>query len=158
MAVRRSVPDAHLRVAGPVSDREYARRVEVEIAARDLDGAVTFLGALDGAALRAEYSAAGVLALASEEENAPQVIAEAMAAGVPVVATAVGGITWMLQDGVSGYVVPPGDVRALADRIATVLSSSDASMSDEARVQAERFRPETVAAQTLDLYGALRAR
>ncbi|MDQ4125859.1 MAG: glycosyltransferase family 4 protein [Actinomycetota bacterium] len=156
-AVRQVVPDAHLRVAGPVSDAAYARRVEAEVADRDLRDAVTFLGPLDPASLRAEYASAGVLALASEEENAPQVIAEAMAAGVPVVATDVGGIRWMVQDGVTGYVVPPRDVSALGDRLATVLSSADGSMSRLGRAEAERFRPETVAAQTVDLYRAVGA-
>ncbi|MFN2588991.1 MAG: glycosyltransferase family 4 protein [Actinomycetota bacterium] len=156
--VRRSLPRARLRVAGPVSDAAYASAVEREIGRLALEGAVARLGPLDRASLHAEYASAGVLALPSEEENAPQVIAEALASGLPVVATDVGGIAWMVADGVDGFVVPPGDVGALAGRIVAVLSANDrAAMSRGARAQAERFRPERVAGATFDLYRAVGA-
>lgn len=156
--VRRTIPAAHLRVAGPVSDRDYGRAVEAEIAALGVADAVAFLGPLDAASLRAEYAEAGVLALPSEEENAPQVIAEAMAAGVPVVASDVGGVRWMVPDG-AGFVVPVGAVETLGDRIAAVLGAGPgrAEMSRKARAEARRFRPELVAERTLDLYRTLTA-
>jgi glycosyltransferase involved in cell wall biosynthesis len=50
-------------------------------------------------------------------ENAPLVILEARAAGCPIVAPAVGGIPEFVQDGVDGWLYPPGDVDALADRL-----------------------------------------
>ena len=48
-------------------------------------------------------------------------ILEAMGAGVPVVATAVGGVTELIQDGITGYLVRPGDAEALAQRITFAL-------------------------------------
>jgi glycosyltransferase involved in cell wall biosynthesis len=63
-----------------------------------------------------------VLAMSSHTEGLPCVLLEAMAAGVPVVATAVGGIPEAVADGASGFLVPPGDPAALADRIGRLLA------------------------------------
>jgi len=62
-----------------------------------------------------------LLTLPSYTEGLPCVVLEALAAGVPVVATAVGGTPEVLIDGAAGYLTPPGDSAALADRIAAVL-------------------------------------
>jgi glycosyltransferase involved in cell wall biosynthesis len=59
--------------------------------------------------------------LASLHEGSPNAVMEAMAAGVPVVATAVGGTKELITDGETGYLAPPGDPAALADRIVFAL-------------------------------------
>ncbi len=64
-----------------------------------------------------------LLVLPSYTEGLPNVVLEASAAGVPVVATAVGGTPEVVEDGVTGYLVPPGNVTALRDRIADALAS-----------------------------------
>jgi glycosyltransferase involved in cell wall biosynthesis len=61
--------------------------------------------------------------LPSYTEGLPNVVLESFAAGVPVVATAVGGTPEVVDDGVSGYLVPPGDADALAVRIREALAS-----------------------------------
>jgi glycosyltransferase involved in cell wall biosynthesis len=66
-----------------------------------------------------------LLALPSHTEGLPNVVLEAFAAGVPVAATAVGGTPEVVEDGVSGYLVPPGDSLALADRISDALRAGD---------------------------------
>lgn len=155
--VRRTLPDATLRVAGPATDAGYAQRVRADVARLGLDDAVEFLGPLAQEDLYREYRTCGVLALASEEENAPQVIAEAMAAGLPVVATRVGGVAWMVEDGRQGRVVPVGDVDALAAALTGVLGDDGtwAAMSAAARAEAERFRPARVAGLTAEFYSEL---
>src|SRR5262249_32974414 len=66
-----------------------------------------------------------VLVLPSFTEGLPNVVLEAFAAGVPVVATAVGGTPEVVEDGVSGHLVPPGDPDALAGRVRDVLASEE---------------------------------
>jgi glycosyltransferase involved in cell wall biosynthesis len=55
--------------------------------------------------------------LPSFAEGVPVVLMEAMASGKPVIATQVGGVSELVEDGVSGHVVPPGDAESLAEAI-----------------------------------------
>ncbi len=65
-----------------------------------------------GAGIRAEYDAADALVHVSRTEGQPQVLLEAMAAGIPIVATAVGGVASLLGDGDRGLLIPPDDAHA----------------------------------------------
>jgi len=76
-----------------------------------------------------------LLAVPSFTEGLPNVVLEAFAAGVPVVATAVGGTPEIVDDDVSGYLVPPGDPNSLAKRITQLLDSKG-----QARTMGERGR------------------
>jgi len=70
-----------------------------------------------------------IAVLASLREGFPNAILEAMGAGVPVVATAVGGVPELIQDGLTGYLVQPGDAEALAQRITFALQDRTARRS-----------------------------
>jgi glycosyltransferase involved in cell wall biosynthesis len=76
--------------------------------------------------VRPYYRAADVLAISSTSEGSPNVLLEALAAGVPAVATAVGGVPEMVEDKKSALLVPPGDSRAMAQALQSVLT--DASL------------------------------
>ena len=85
------------------------------------------------------------------------VIGEAMAVGVPVVATRVGGIPALVADGKTGWLVDVGDVAAIGDRLARTLGddTSTRSMAAAARtVAVARFEPAVVAARMRDVYVA----
>ena len=89
------------------------------------------------------------------------VIGEAMAAGVPVVATRVGGVPYLVEEGVTGHVVEVGDVRALAESVAGLLAdpARAAAYGAAGRAKAEeRFRLRVVSEQVRAMYeDAIRA-
>lgn len=102
------------------------------------------------------YAAADLLVVPSLIDNAPNVIAEAHACGLPVLASAVGGMPEMIEPGCTGGLVPVADCEALAAAInrllATVMADRDA-WSARCRAAAEqRYAPERVAQQHIHLY------
>lgn len=103
------------------------------------------------------YERAAVVCVPSRREGYGVVAREAMAWGRPVVATAVGGLTDALEDGITGLLVPPGDVRALRDAVSRLLA--DAGLRErlgraaEAKARAE-FSVEAARAALADAYRA----
>jgi glycosyltransferase involved in cell wall biosynthesis len=99
-----------------------------------------------------------VLALPSYTEGLPNVVLEACAAAVPVVATAAGGTPEVIEDGLNGYLVPTGDAARLADRIDAVLTAEDRgrTLGFEGRQRVlERFTFAAQARDYLDLFAEL---
>jgi glycosyltransferase involved in cell wall biosynthesis len=107
---------------GPTPDEEYARVVAALDAAGLADAAV---GPEYGEQVRARLRQSDVFVLPSYLEGQPMAILEAMASGLPVVATAIGAVPTMIRDGVEGRVVEPGDVPALTEALADVLGSAE---------------------------------
>ncbi|HEV8352579.1 MAG TPA: glycosyltransferase [bacterium] len=105
-----------LTVAGATIDPDYAAALRRRAEAA-LPGRVTFIGHVGQAELARHLAAARVFVLPSRSEGLPRVVLEAMAVGVPVIATSVGGIPELIDDGVTGWLIPPGDVHALATRL-----------------------------------------
>jgi glycosyltransferase involved in cell wall biosynthesis len=85
-----------LVLAGSLEDRQYVDQLKTEVNRLDIADQVDFAGLLDSESLRREISRASLLVLASYQETAPMVIHEAMAAGLPVVASKVGGIPYFV--------------------------------------------------------------
>lgn len=114
--IRAAVPEACFVLAG---DGERRGAVEAAVRAAGLEGRFRLLGwRRDVPELLA---AIDVLVLTSRWEGLPRVIPQAMAAGRPVVATRVNGSPEAVRDGVTGYLVPPGDVAGLAARVVELL-------------------------------------
>jgi glycosyltransferase involved in cell wall biosynthesis len=154
-AVRASSPLVRLIVAGDMPDADYAARVRGRIAQLALEQTVELRGRLSRDELLGEYERASVVVLPSAQETSPMAIGEAMAVGVPVVATDVGGVRQLLVDGQSGLLVRPGDVAALAKHISTLLDDAELRRSLAARAQGEarsRFRSVAVAERVRDVY------
>ena len=114
-----------------------------------------FLGGRQAVARREELATCTAVALAAYQETAPVTIAEAMAAGCPVVATAVGGVPDLIEDGQTGLLSPAADVDALAVNLRRLLDDAALSqrlgLAGQAAAQA-RFHPVAVAAKTRALY------
>ncbi|WP_396445357.1 glycosyltransferase family 4 protein [Actinomadura sp.] len=109
----------HCECVGPLGgDPGYVTKLRRSIGGHDLDGRVELRGPLTGKRLDDAYAAADVLVLASRAETFGMVVTEALARGVPVVATSVDGVPdtlgWDPTGAVPGLLVPPDDPGALA--------------------------------------------
>jgi len=109
-------PGATFPIAGDGPLRTSLIRLARELG---IESAVSFLGVQDD--MEHFFSRLDVLAVSSAAEGTPLAIVEAMGIGVPVVATAVGGIPDQIDHGVNGLLVPPGDPRALAEAVTSLL-------------------------------------
>lgn len=140
-----------------VGDGEPAYRQELEaLAGRlGLGDTVRFLGDRDD--VPAILAGLDVAVLASQAEGFPLAAIEALAAGVPLVATRVGSLPEIVRDGVDGILVPPGNPQALAAALSRLLSAPDLSrrMGEAARQAAGRFSVEGFVERTSHLYGEL---
>jgi glycosyltransferase involved in cell wall biosynthesis len=90
-----------------------------------LDERVTFVGSVLHEELPWYYSAASVQVVPSYYESFSMVTVEALASGTPVIASDVGGPATLVRDGVAGFLVPPADEAAFADRIAALLDDPE---------------------------------
>jgi len=113
-------PGARLLVIG---DGELRQSMEEAIRRHDLTERVILLGWRSD--LQSVYSATDIVALTSRNEGTPVALIEAMAAGTPVVATAVGGVPDLIVDGVNGLLVPVNDTRAMAEALTRLIRAPE---------------------------------
>jgi len=147
--------DASLYIAGERKNPEYAKKVDKEIKKSNIENKIRFLGKLSQEEIREELSCADIFVLPSYQENAPMAIAEAMAAGVPVVTSNRCGMPYMIDEGKTGFLVDPDDIEALADRMRILLTDVElrSKIGEAARHLAkERFHPDSVAQKTKKVY------
>ncbi|NIR61763.1 MAG: glycosyltransferase family 4 protein [Gammaproteobacteria bacterium] len=114
LAVLRGRVPARLTVVGDGAGRERLRRLTRELGVSDL---VRFAGAVAPDEVGGYLAGADALVLASASEGRPNVVVEALAAAVPVVATRIDGVEEMIRDGETGLLFEVGDTRALAERL-----------------------------------------
>ena len=114
--------------------------LEAQVAALGLDGRVRFTGPLSGGDVRATLSGSHAFILPSFAEGLPVVIMEAMAVGRPIIATAIAGVPELVRDGLTGWLVPPGDSEALAAAIDAWRDTSSETLATIGAACAERVR------------------
>ena len=117
-----TVPDVRLTVVGDGPDRQM---LEAQAVALGLADNVDFVGYQSQSAVRAYLQATDVFVLPSFAEGVPVVLMEAMMSAVPVVATQVAGVGELVEDGVSGFLVPPSSADELRSRIQQLLLDGD---------------------------------
>jgi glycosyltransferase involved in cell wall biosynthesis len=150
-ALRARVPSAHVVLLGDGEDRPA---LEARARALGVAERVHLLGAV--ADVPAHLAAADVLAAPSRNEGMGRVLVEAMALGVPVVGSAVGGIPDVIEDGECGRLVAPGDAAALAEALADLGADAAlrAKLGAAARPRAEAFSTDVAAAAIGAIYDA----
>jgi len=167
LAVEKRV-DVLLRAMRQLLDRGYRPRLRIagdgpwrqrlgQLSRRlGLENAVEFLGHLAPSALAQAYQESSILALPSSREALGKVLVEAGLCGLPAVASRVGGIPEVVEDGVTGQLVPPGDAGALAEAVARILGDPARAramgQAGRERVLA-RFTPAIAARMNLRLLG-----
>ena len=149
-------PEARFLVVGDSISQAYRDELQAYAASRGLAERLLFTGfRSDIPELLSEVS---VSVLPSLSEGLSNVVLEAMAAGVPVVATSVGGTPEMVEDGVTGLLVPARDAKALAEAIGSLLAdrvrAHAIGQAGQRRVAA-RFSLEAAVRDTEALYERL---
>jgi glycosyltransferase involved in cell wall biosynthesis len=146
--IAQAVPDVELRLVGGGAPAEIARLTALA-AENHLSDRVSFAGIT--ADVAPEIAAARVVALPSSCEGVPTALLEGMAAGRPVVASRVGHVASIVDDGVEGFLVETGDVEALGDRLLRLLMDAGLAgrMGEAARRRAAAHDVRVIAATLL---------
>lgn len=151
----RQHPSTCLSLAGDADDHAYRVKCEDFIRDNNMEEQVHFLGNVDRPTLLEELSRSSCLILISKQETAPMIVMEAMAAGVPVIASNICGIPYMIDDGKTGYLVNPTDEEQIINRLSTLLSSPQKAIDFGRRareVAFNRFHVNVIARRTMDVY------
>lgn len=122
--VLKAHPDATLTLAGDGPARAGA---EARAKALGIDGSVRFAGFMTQGQVADLLARSDMLVLPSFAEGLPVVYMEALASRIPVVASRVAGVQELVEDGVTGYAVPPGDLPTLVDRIIRLMDNPNAA-------------------------------
>jgi len=120
----------------------------------NLQDLVAFLGRRSQDTLPYYYSAAQAVVMPSHYESFGMVALEAMACGTPVVASQVGGLAFLVQDGVTGFTVPVDEPQALAERLITLIKDADLRqrMGAQAAAFAQEYSWSKIATRIVKLY------
>jgi glycosyltransferase involved in cell wall biosynthesis len=154
MAIQQLPPNVHVVLVGDGPQRASLEALTAGLGLRDR---THFRGFVPPQDVPAVLAGADVFVLPSRYEELGSVLLEAMAAGVPIVASSTGGVPDVVRDGVTGLLVPPGDPGALASAVRAVLD--DPGLADRlragARATAHQHDSDTLADRVLHLYGRI---
>lgn len=149
--LRRQLPQATLTIAGSGPEGQALRALAAELSLAD---AVRFTGTLDRDELAALLREADLMLNPSLADNMPNSVLEAMASGVPVVSTDVGGVPHIVRHGQTGMLVPPGDPQAMAAAAEQVLTEPGlwSELAAAARHEVQRYTWPRVAERLAAIY------
>lgn len=139
----------------------FSRYIELFIPEENIRKRIQFLGHCNSDAIVELRRTALVTVICSRYENFPLSLLEALAAGCPTVATAVGGIKEIIKDGYNGLFAEPDSVESIADNVLRLIENLDMMETlsknaiDDSR---KRFSPKVIATQTLDYYQTVLAK
>jgi D-inositol-3-phosphate glycosyltransferase len=141
------------------SDNQEMTRLQALRETYGLEDMIAFLGRRSQDSLPYYYSAAEAVVMPSQYESFGMVALEAMACGIPVVASQVGGLAFLIQDGVTGFTVPVDEPQAMADRLSMLINDPDMRkwMGAQAAKFAGEYSWEKIAPRIVNLYEAVLA-
>lgn len=142
-------------LAGSLSDSRYVAELKDLVVRLNISESVEFTGILSMDRVLYELAKCTCLVLPSYQETAPMVIQEAMAGGVPIIATNICGIPYQIQHGTTGLLFPPGDVHSLTEHL-TLLLSNDSLRRQYGQAAKEfairEYHASIVAEKTVETY------
>lgn len=146
--------EAKLRIIGSLADKGYYEQLKHKIGESKYKEDISLEANLPREELLNAYAEAKVFVLHSREESQGIVFAEAMATGLPVVATKIGGIPYVVEDGKSGLLCPYGDVEAMEMMVERLMTEEKVwkEFSAEARERAKGYRWGDIANRIVQLY------
>ncbi len=152
--VRREFPACRMSIAGTGPEHDALRKAAIECG---VDDAVTFVGRVSREAIASLYQSADVALNPSRVDNMPNSILEALASGVPVVSTHVGGVPYMVDHGRTALLVPPQEPEAMADGIVRLLRDRDLAhrIASAGLASVQQFGWPAVKDQWIDIYARL---
>lgn len=146
--------DPNASIEAMSSEMINIKRLSKELGLEDL---VVFLGKRAQDTLPYYYSAADILIMPSYYESFGMVALEAMACGTPVVASQVGGLPFLVQDGKTGFVVPGGDPEALVEPLMKLMNNNELreTMGKQAAEYALQYDWKLISERMIDVYQTL---
>lgn len=133
-------PQAQVWLVGKAENADYARELRMQVAQAGLSERVHFVGPVPQGELARHMASARVLVLASTTEGLGRVLVEAMLCGTPAIGSRVGGIPDVIEQGVNGYLIAPGDVEALTGCLVNIFEDKGLeAMGTRAKAFAQRF-------------------
>jgi glycosyltransferase involved in cell wall biosynthesis len=152
--LRSRFPGIRYVLAGGWYSPAEARRAERYIADHELCDCVCMLGPVAGDEKNQLFANATLMVFPSHSEGHPLVLLEALSASLPVIATRVGAIPEIIDDGKEGFLVEPGDVDALIERIARVIGDP-ALQAEMGRLARDRYERDFTAKRFADELGLI---
>ena len=152
---KRGRKEVYLRIAGIHPFSIVGRNITRLKKKYKLHNQITILDRVHPSEIISEMQMASIFVLPSHMDNSPNSLAEAMLIGMPCIASNVGGIPSMLQDGEDGLLYPHDDINSLADKLELMLDDPDyaVTLGSHARKKAvERHNPEKIANNTVAMY------
>ena len=136
--VKKQFPSAQLCMVGPVHDASFSETKEV-VSQLALTDSVEFTGVLSKPAWHKKATEFDVFINTTNFDNTPITVLEAMALGLPVVSTNVGGMPFLIENGIDGVLVNKENPAQMAAAIIDVITENKQSLAQHARTKVERF-------------------
>jgi len=147
-------PEVYLKVMGDGNEKENLEKMAKELG---LEKNVEFIGRIPREETFPYYQEASIFVLPSLNEGMSNAMLEALASGLPLVATDTGGTRELLKEGVNGFIIKMKDSRDIAEKLETLIRDKELriKMGNESRKKAEKMSWERVADQYRKIYGRI---
>lgn len=154
LIIIKKIPDLHIYIAGSGPEESKLKKL---VKGLNIEKNVNFLGFISGEKKYAYYKSADIYVQPSRYETFGVAVLEAMACGKPVVASNVGGIPFVVEDGKTGLFFECGNIEDLAEKVIILLKNKEMreKMGKEGRERAKEFTWDRIADKTITLYKAI---